>query len=135
MTELYQQTTVGTDLVNPNPNLKPETAYSGELALERRFGDGKIRLSLFQDITHDMLISQTSFSPATNTTTTFITNVDKVQNRGVELAWRKDNVFIKRLEAFGSVTYVDSTILSDPSFVGTNGSMLMVSISGTAVRL
>jgi iron complex outermembrane receptor protein len=122
VTELYQQVTVGVNLVNPNPDLKPETAYSGELALERKFNDGKVRLSLFQDITHDILVSQTSFSQAANTNTTFITNVDKVRNRGVEFAWQKNNVFIKRLEAFGSVTYVDSVILSDPTFIGTNGS-------------
>jgi iron complex outermembrane receptor protein len=120
--ELYQATSVGVTLVNPNPNLKPEKAYSGELAIERKFVDGKLRLSLFQEDTQDMLISQNSFSAATNTTTTFISNVDRVRNRGVEFAWQKDNVLIDRLEAFGSVTYVDSVILSDPSFVGSNGS-------------
>jgi iron complex outermembrane receptor protein len=120
--ELYQATSVGVNLVNPNPNLKPEKAYSGELAIERKFVDGNLRLSLFQENTRDMIISQNNFSSATNTTTTFITNADYVRNRGVEFAWQKDNVLIDRLEAFGSVTYVDSVILSDPTFVGTNGS-------------
>jgi iron complex outermembrane receptor protein len=120
--ELYQASSVGVNLVNPNPNLLPEKAYSGELAIERKFVDGRVRLSLFQEDTYDMLISQNSFSAATNTTTTFITNVDLVRNRGVELAWQKDNVLIDHLEAFGSITYVDSVILSDPTFVGTNGS-------------
>ena len=121
--ELYQAATVGTNLVNPNPNLTPEMAISEEIAIERKFADGKIRLSLFQENTRDMLISQQSFSSTTNTTTTFIQNVNHVRNRGAEFAWQKDNVLIDRLEAFGSVTYVDSVILSDPNFVGTNGSI------------
>ena len=120
--ELYQTTTVGTDLINPNPNLKPEKAYSGELAINRMFRDGTIRLSLFQENTDDALISQNSTVPGTTTTTTYVVNVDSIRNRGVELAWKKDNVLIDRLEAFGSVTYVDSVILSDPTFVGTGGS-------------
>jgi iron complex outermembrane receptor protein len=122
VTELYQATTVGTTLVNPNPNLLPEEALSGELAVTRSFTDGKVRFSLFQENTHNMLISQTSVVPNSIVTTSFVTNVDAVQNRGAELAWQKDNVAIAHLEVFGSVTYVDSIILSDPTFVGTNGS-------------
>ena len=40
--------------------------------------------------------------------------------QGVELAAEKDNVAIKGLQLFGSVTYVDSRILSDPTWAGTN---------------
>src|SRR5689334_19895746 len=40
--------------------------------------------------------------------------------QGVELSADKDNVVIKGLQVFGSVTYVDSRILSDPSWAGTN---------------
>ena len=120
--ELYQTTTVGTALINPNPNLKPELAYSEELAITRTFHDGMVRFSLFQENAYDALISQTSTIPGTTTTASFVSNVDSILNRGAELAWKKDNVLIERLEAFGSITYVDSVILSDPSFVGTAGS-------------
>ena len=40
--------------------------------------------------------------------------------QGVELAAEKDNVAIAGLKLFGSVTYVDSRILSDPTWAGTN---------------
>jgi len=120
--ELYQTASVLGILVNPNPNLKPEEAYSGELAIMRKFNDGMVRLSFFQENTHDALISQNSTIPGTGTTTSFVVNVDSIRNRGVELAWKKDNVLVNGLEAFGSVTYVDSVILSDPNFVGTGGS-------------
>jgi iron complex outermembrane receptor protein len=39
---------------------------------------------------------------------------------GVELSADKNNVLIKGLQLFGSVTYVDSRILSDPTWAGTN---------------
>jgi iron complex outermembrane receptor protein len=40
----------------------------------------------------------------------------------VEFAWQKSNLPVEKVEMFGSVTYVDSVIVSDPNFVGTNGS-------------
>lgn len=120
--ELYQIATVTGVLINPNPDLKPEKAYSEEIAIERKFDDGKVRISFFQDDTYDALIAQNATISGTTTTTSFTTNVDHVRNRGIELAWQKDNVFVDHLDLFGSVTYVDSVIVSDPSFVGTNGS-------------
>jgi iron complex outermembrane receptor protein len=121
VTELYQIATVAGQLINPNPDLKPERALASELAVERRFADGKVRLSLFNEDTSDALISQTNTIPGTTTTTSFVSNVDRIRNRGVELAWRKNDVFVQHLELFGSVTYVDSRIISDPTFVSTTG--------------
>src|SRR5262249_18265716 len=109
-------------LINPNPNLVPEKSLATELAIERRFPDGRVRVSLFQENTRDMLISQQSTVPATTTIASFVTNVDKVRSRGVEVAWQKNNVLTRGVELFGSVTYLDAIILSDPAFVGTNGS-------------
>ena len=120
--ELYQVTTVGALLVNPNPNLKAEQAAAEELAIERKFSDGKVRLSFFMDDTYDAIISQNAYSSATNTTTSFNVNVDHIRNRGAELAWQTNNVLIDKVELFGSLTYVDSVIVSNPSFVGTGGS-------------
>ena len=95
---------------------------SEEIAIERRFTDGKIRFSLFQEEVRDALISQAGFVPPdTVNVYTFVTNVDAVRNRGAELAWQKDNVLVRHLELFGSATYVDSRILSDPTFVSTTG--------------
>jgi iron complex outermembrane receptor protein len=122
VTELYQTTTAAGVTYFPSPNLKPEKAYSEELAVTRKFPDGKIRLSLFEEDMRDMLVSQLNSIAGTTTTASFVTNVDKVRNRGAELAWQKDNFPFERVDVFGSVTYVDSVILSDPTFVGTNGS-------------
>ena len=120
--ELYQVVTAGVNLAVPNPNLRPESVLSEEIAIERRFVDGKVRLSFFNENVHDALISQLGFLNGINgPTATFTTNVDAVRNRGIELAARKDNVFIHGLESFGSVTYADSRILSDPGFVSTIG--------------
>ena len=122
VTELYQTVaTVPGVIANPNPNLLPEEQLSTELAIERKFADGKVRLSLFEDDTHNALVSQANAVPDTVLTSTFVTNVDKTRARGAELAWQKDNVVIQHLELFGSVTYVDARIVSDPTFVSTIG--------------
>jgi iron complex outermembrane recepter protein len=118
--ELYQAVNTGTQVVLPDPNLRPENGLSEEIAIERKFTDGKIRLSFFNENVHDALISQTVISP-TGVFVTAFSNVDAIRNRGIELAARKDNVIVTGLEAFGSVTYVDSRIQSDPTFVSTTG--------------
>ena len=122
--ELYQSVTVGSQIVVPNANLRPENGVSEEIAIQRKFTDGNIRLSLFNENVHDALISQTTVSG--NTLVTAFSNVDAVRNRGVELSARKDNVVLAGLETFGSVTYVDSRIVSDPTFVSSTGNTTAV---------
>ncbi len=123
VSELYQAVTASDGTVAiPNPNLKPESVLSEEIAVERRFTDGKVRLSVFNENVRDALISQLGYlSGNSGTTASFTTNVDSIRNTGVELAAQKNNVLIDGLETFGSVTYVDSRILSDPTFVSNHG--------------
>ncbi|TWB25020.1 TonB-dependent receptor [Nitrospirillum bahiense] len=120
VSELYQLVQTGTTYTAPNANLKPERVLSGELAVERTFTDGRVRLSLFQENTRDALIAQTAFLTGA-TPVSYTVNVDEVRNRGVELAASQQDVLVKGLELSGSVTYVDSTILSDPNFASTTG--------------
>jgi iron complex outermembrane receptor protein len=122
--ELYQNLTVGGVATFANPNLQPEQDFTGELNIERHWKDGRIRLTLFKEHTNEAIISQTNLvtNPATGvqTPTTVISNVDAIRMQGVELSADKDNALIDRLQVFGSITYVDSRILSDPSWAGVN---------------
>ena len=117
--ELYQIVATGPTYSIPNPNLTPENDYSGEFAIERQVTDSKARLSFFQENTDNALISQTNLINGTYTTT--FQNVAEVRNRGVEFVVSQDNVFIPGLSLSNSVTYVDSVILSDPTFQSATG--------------
>jgi iron complex outermembrane receptor protein len=119
--ELYQLVSTGSTYSVPNPNLKPETVRSGELAIEHAIHQGMLRLSLFQENTREALISQTSTLPNVAVPVTFVMNAGKIRNRGVELVAQKDNVLVQGLELSGSVTFVDSTILSNDGFVSPTG--------------
>jgi iron complex outermembrane receptor protein len=118
VTELYQNITVNGVATFANPNLTPEQDLNGEFVVERKWSDGRIRLTLFDEHVHNAIISQTNLVNQTPTTT--IGNVDAIRMQGVELAAEKDNIAIVGLKLFGSVTYVDSRILSDPTWAGTN---------------
>jgi len=119
--ELYQLVQTGSTYSVPNPNLRPETARSGELAVEHAIDQGMLRLSLFQENTKDALISQTSTLPNVAVPVTYVMNVGKLRNRGIELVAQQGNVLITGLDLSGSVTFVDSTILSNDSFASTTG--------------
>jgi iron complex outermembrane receptor protein len=124
VTELYQNISVNGLATFANPNLVPEQDLNGELNIERHWIDGRIRLTLFDERTNNAIISQTNLAtnPVTSAQvpTTTIGNVAAISMRGAELSADKDNVLIKGLQLFGSVTYVDSRILSDPTWAGTN---------------
>jgi iron complex outermembrane receptor protein len=122
--ELYQNISVNGLATFANPNLTPEQDLNGELNIERHWNDGRVRLTFFEERTNNAIISQTNL--ATNPTTgnqvptTTVGNVAAIRMQGVELSAEKDNIAIKGLQLFGSVTYVDSRILSDPTYAGTN---------------
>ena len=122
--ELYQNITVSGVATVANPFLTPEQDLNGELNIERHWNDGRVRLTIFKEWVHNAIISQTTNvtnSAGVQTPTTTIGNVDAIQMQGVELAADKNNVAINGLQIFGSVTYVDSRILSDPTFVSLVG--------------
>jgi iron complex outermembrane receptor protein len=123
VTELYQNITVGTVATFANPNLTPEQDLNGQFVVERKWTDGRVRLTLFDEHVHNAIISQTTNVTAAGqqSLVTTIGNVDAIRMRGVELAAQKDDVVIKGLQLFGSVTYVDSRILSDPTFSSATG--------------
>jgi iron complex outermembrane receptor protein len=123
VTELYQNVAVGTNIVLANPLLAPEQDFTGELNIERRWSDGRVRLTLFRERTNNAIISQTNLvttSSGAQTTATTIGNVAAIRMQGVELSAEKNNVLVTGLQLFGSVTYVDSRILSDPTWAGTD---------------
>ena len=118
--ELYQTGTNGSTIVVANPNLKPENVLSSELVLQRKFEDGKIRATIFNEVVSDALISQSiNVADVTNTISTqsFVTNIDRVRNTGIELAAQKDNILFEGFQLSASMTWVDSRIESDPNYV------------------
>ena len=124
VTELYQNITVAGVATFANPNLTPEQDINGEVNIERKWNDGRARLTLFEERVNNAIISQTTNvtnSTGGQTPTTTIGNVQAIRLQGVELSGEKDNIGISGLKLFGSVTYVDSRILSDPTFVSTIG--------------
>lgn len=123
VSELYQAITSGPNLIQNNPDLKPEMVYSGELTAERRFNTGLVRATLFQEDKYDALISQTIASGigCAGVNCTFIQNVDKIRTRGIELATQWQDVGIHGLDLMGSLTLTDAEILKNEGDPATEG--------------
>ncbi|MGN6817848.1 MAG: TonB-dependent receptor [Sphingomonas sp.] len=119
--ELYQVVTAGTVGAIPDPDLRPERARSTELAIERSDAHGSIRLSLFNEIVTDALISQSG--TVDGVTANFVQNVDRTRARGVELALVRTDL-LPRFDLSGSVTYADATTRADAAFPGAVGKLI-----------
>lgn len=120
--ELYQVAMVGAQLANPNPGLRPERARTVELAVGYEDGDGAVRLSLFNEVIDDALISQTNIANPL-VSTAYVQNVDRTRARGVELAVERRDV-LPRLDLQGSVTYADARTVANAAFPGAVGKLL-----------
>ncbi len=124
VSELYQTVASGPNIGIPNPNLRPERARSEEFSLERRDSNGNIRLTLFNEVIDDALISQTvpyvagttpiaflpGQQPASGALVGFIQNIDRTRARGVEFAFDQRDILNSGFDLAGSYTYVDATI-------------------------
>lgn len=122
--ELYQAITTGATLTTPNPNLKPEQAFSEEVSVERSFADGSVRLSLFQEHINDALISQSAPLVAGSTTLfNYVQNVEQVRSRGIELVGTWNDALISGLELSGNVSFVDPRVTKNPVFPITIGKL------------
>lgn len=103
--ELYQGTINGNEIVNTDPNLKPERSWTTELTAEKSMDDGVFRATLFFERTRDALYSQ----PLTAIVST-VQNVGAIRTNGLELAWQSEDLFVKGLRLASSLTYADSII-------------------------
>lgn len=113
VTELFQTTTVTSggiqNIINGNPNLKPEEALSSELSGEYFLDQGKLRLSLFQERVKDAIFTQQTVLSNGSVAST-PSNVDEIQTYGVEFAGEANDVGIQGLDLYGNATWTNSTI-------------------------
>jgi iron complex outermembrane receptor protein len=122
VTELYQAITTGPTLTVPDPDLRAERARSAELAVERTFGAGRIRLSLFDERIRDALISQTApLLPGSTSLFSFVQNIQAVRTYGAELVFDWHDLVIPGLGLSGSVTLADPKVVRDPAFPTAEG--------------
>jgi len=112
--ELYQLVTTGATQSSPNPNLRPDDVLATELRVERRLPDGTVGLSYFEQDVRDEIISQ--YEPlvaGSSTLYSYLSNVNRVRARGLELAFATGNVLLPGLGFSGGATYLDATVLAD----------------------
>jgi len=109
VSELFQAITSGNSLSVNVPNLRPEDVETYEWSSDFQRNSYGARLSLFQENRRNAIISQLDSS----TNTTYYQNVDYVRSRGVELSGRTNGLWLDKLDLLGSVTFVQSRVVSD----------------------
>ena len=120
VSELYQGTTgVGGNIVNNDPNLKPERSWTGELSAERGLARGSLRMTAFHEDTRDALYSQ--INSAAGGTVSTIQNVDHIRTTGVEVAYEVADLWLAGFDLSSSLTYAHSRIVENENFPASVG--------------
>lgn len=119
VSELFQGSISADAIVNNDPNLKPERAWTAELSSVHELERGSLRATVFAERTRDALYSQTNVT--VTPTVTNIQNVDRIETRGLELAYAAQGVGVEGLDLLGSVTFADSIIRENANFPASVG--------------
>lgn len=123
VSELYQSITVGNNIQVPDPDLRPERADSAELAIERRLGKGRMRLSLFHESIRDALLSQTAPLPGQTQLFSYVQNIDRTRTNGAELVVNAPEV-LPGLDLSGNLTLAYPKIVFDAAFPAAEGKLI-----------
>ncbi|HYG07983.1 MAG TPA: TonB-dependent receptor [Stenotrophomonas sp.] len=119
VSELFQGSLSGNAIINSDPNLQPEDAFSKDLSFEHAGELGNLRLSLYEDDVRDTLFSQTDTTVFPNVTR--IQNVDRVRTRGLEVAWEAHDLWWPGFDLVASAAWNHAVTLENrrnPASVG-----------------
>jgi len=119
VSELFQGSISATDLVNNDPNLKPEKSWTTELTAERTLPFGSVRATLFGERTQDALYSQVDLTAGGTVAT--VQNVDRIRTLGIEFAGQGRNVMVRGFDIDASLTYADSKTTQNDKFPASVG--------------
>lgn len=100
-----------------SPTLRPEKSWTSEITLQKTLDSGQFRVTFFNEDVTDSLYSQAVGLKSDATPVNMVQNIDKVSTQGLELAFQGDDVITKGLDFSGSVTYADSRIRANSSYV------------------
>jgi len=104
------------------PNLRPEKSVTTELTLEKDVGNGLLRLTIFNEDVTDSLYSQAVGLKSDGiTVVNMVQNIDAIGTQGLEIAFQGENVLTRGLDLSASLTYADSRITANSSYVATPG--------------
>lgn len=135
VSELYGATSKCSDIANKtlasacpsgqvwlnDPNLRPEKSWTTELTMEQDLGNGLLRMTFFNEDVTDSLYSQAVGTKSDGTAVNMVQNIDAISTQGIEIAFQGDNVITQGLDLSGSITYADSRIKANNSYVVTPG--------------
>lgn len=117
--ELFQGTLDSeANIVNNDPDLKPEQSWASDLSLQHGLANGHWRVSLFQNTIRDSLYRQTDVTVTPMVTS--IQNVDRMRLRGLEGAFSLREL-LPGLDLSGSVAFNASRTLRDRRYPVAEG--------------
>jgi iron complex outermembrane receptor protein len=118
VSELYQGgfNSAG-QLINNNPDLRPERSFTTELTAEWQWPRGQLRTTCFHERTKNGLFSQ--LNAATNANT--VQNVGRLRTNGLEVALQAQDLLRKGVDLAGSLTHADSKVVENDGFPDTVG--------------
>lgn len=119
--ELFQTVSSGGELVQSDPDLKPERATTFNLSVTKTVslfgGTGRVSASIFNDTVDNALYYiQNSFYNST-----FFQNIEKVRTRGIDTSANVPGMFDGFFDLYANLTYQDGKTIKNSVIPGSEG--------------
>ncbi|WP_028311325.1 TonB-dependent receptor [Derxia gummosa] len=122
--ELYGATSSTNSQYINDPSLRPERSWTTELSAEQDLGAATARLTFFAENTRDAIYSQSTYDSTANSFITRVTNVKRIETRGIEAALTSRDWLTRGLDVNGSLTFTNSKIRENDGYIATPGDTL-----------
>jgi iron complex outermembrane receptor protein len=119
VTELFQGSISGNEIINSDPDLKPEHGLFTDFTMQKAVGNGAVRVSLYREDTRDVLFKQNN--TIVIPTVTSYQNIDHVTIHGVEIVYEGRNAFITGLDLAANLAVNNSEIVENRKNPATEG--------------
>lgn len=113
--ELFQGSISGNQIINSDPDLEPEEAFSIDYTIETALDNAIMRVSFWAEDTRDTIFRYQEYDIVNDVAgATLYQNIDRVRIRGIEWVYDTWNLLnIQGLDLHTNVAFNDSEVLKD----------------------
>lgn len=115
VSELFQGSISANEIINSDPNLRPEEALSVDFTIETLLDNAVMRVSLWGEDVTDTIFRYTEFNVLDGQAgATLYQNIDRVRVKGIEWVYDTWNLLgIRGLDLHTNIAFNDSEVLAD----------------------
>jgi len=119
VSELFQGSISGVNIVNNDPNLRAESSIAHDLSFEKTLANGEVRVSLYRDDIKDTIFSQTNLLVTPSVTN--IQNIPRVLTQWLDVSGDRGDLLLAGRRLHDNDALAAYGVYGNPAFAPSEG--------------